>query len=89
MVLNEAAAAGLPLVASDVAGASYDLIEPGVNGDRVPAGDASALAEALRVLERDPALRQTAGTRSRELAARLTPDGWASAVSAYVRRIVP
>ena len=38
-VLNEAAAAGLPLVATDAAGGGYDLIEEGVNGYRVPVED--------------------------------------------------
>ena len=39
MTLNEGAAAGLPLVATDAVGAAHDLIEPGVNGFRVPAED--------------------------------------------------
>jgi predicted permease len=47
MVLNEAAAAGLPLVATEVVGGGYDLIEPGVNGYRVPADDADALRYAV------------------------------------------
>ena len=39
MVLNEAATAGLPLVATDGVGAAHELIEDGVNGFRVPVGD--------------------------------------------------
>ena len=46
MVLNEAAAAGLPIVTSDAAGAAYDLVEDGVSGFRVPAGDTHALRRA-------------------------------------------
>jgi glycosyltransferase involved in cell wall biosynthesis len=80
MVLNEAAAAGLPLVATEQAGASHDLIEDGVNGFRVPAGDVDALREALLRLQADPELRRSAGARSRELAARLTPEAWADGV---------
>ena len=56
MVLNEAAASGLPLVASEAAGGGYDLIEDGVNGYRVPVDDASALAQALTKVAVDPAL---------------------------------
>ena len=41
MVLNEAAAAGLPLVATEESGAAHDLIDG--NGFRVPAGDVAAL----------------------------------------------
>jgi glycosyltransferase involved in cell wall biosynthesis len=53
LVLNEAAASGLPLVATNVVGASPDLIEPGVNGFSVPPGRPDCLAHAIgRVFER-------------------------------------
>jgi glycosyltransferase involved in cell wall biosynthesis len=87
MVLNEAAAAGLPIVATIAVGAADDLVEPGVNGFRVPVGDIAALAEALRTLADDPALRHAAGARSRELAARFTPEAWATAVDGFARRL--
>ena len=85
MVLNEAAAAGLPLVATEAAGAAHDLIEPGVNGFRVPAEDPAALAEALRALATDEALRRRAGERSRALAERFRPEQWAAAVVSAAR----
>jgi len=85
MVLNEAAAAGLPLVATDAVGAAHDLIEPGGNGFRVPVDDVTALAEALRALEADAELRRAYGDRSRELAERFRPEAWADAVSAAAR----
>ena len=66
MTLNEGAAAGLPLVATDAVGAAHDLIEPGVNGFRVPAENVAALREALRALASDEELRRRAGLRSRE-----------------------
>jgi len=47
VVVNEAAACGLPLVVSDRVGAGPDLVEPGVNGFRVPAEDAAQLGEGL------------------------------------------
>jgi glycosyltransferase involved in cell wall biosynthesis len=47
LVVNEAVAAGLALITSDVVGASDDLLRPGVNGFTFPAGDADALAAAL------------------------------------------
>jgi glycosyltransferase involved in cell wall biosynthesis len=87
MVLNEAAAAGLPLVATDGVGAARELVEDGVNGFLVPAGDEAALAEALRRLADDPDFRAAAGRRSRELVARLTPEAWAEAVAALARRV--
>jgi glycosyltransferase involved in cell wall biosynthesis len=85
MVLNEAAAAGLPLVASEAAGAGYDLIEDGVNGYRVPVDDPPALAEALRKVAADPDWRARAGERSRQLTAGYTGDAWAAAVADLVR----
>ena len=39
VVVNEAAACGLPLVLSDRVGAAHDLLEDGRNGSLVPAGD--------------------------------------------------
>ncbi len=79
MVLNEAAAAGLPLVATEESGAAHDLIDG--NGFRVPADDVPALRAALLRLADDPELRQTYGARSRELAKRFTPEAWAEGVA--------
>jgi glycosyltransferase involved in cell wall biosynthesis len=47
MVVTEAFAQGLPVITTDRAGAA-DLIQHGVNGLIVPAGDAQALAETLQ-----------------------------------------
>ena len=66
VVVNEAAASGLPLVLSDRVGAAYDLLRDGENGFVVPAEDVGAAADALRRLA-DPALRRRMGARSREL----------------------
>ena len=88
MVLNEAATAGLPLVSTDAPGAAHDLIEDGVNGFRVPAGDVGALTEALRRLAESPELRHEAGRRSEQIAAHFTPEAWAEAVSSVTRRLV-
>ena len=89
MVLNEAAAAGLPLVATEAAGGGYDLIEQGVNGYRVPVEDEDALADALRKVAADPEWRISAGERSRSLTAGYTGEAWAAAVRDLVRRHGP
>jgi len=68
VVVNEAAACGLPLVLSDRVGAAHDLLRDGENGVLVPAGDVKAAATALRALAGDPDLRRAQGARSRELA---------------------
>ncbi|GIX21915.1 MAG: glycosyl transferase [Gammaproteobacteria bacterium] len=56
---------GVPPVVSD-AGGSPELVEPGVSGLVVPAGDAQALAEALARLQDDPALRARMGAAARQ-----------------------
>ena len=84
MTLNEAALAGLPLVSTSASGAAWELIEDGVNGFRVPPDDPAALRAALERLVGDDELRRTAGTRSREIAARFTPERWAGAVVAAI-----
>ena len=69
VVVNEAAACGLPLVLSDRVGAAHDLLRDGENGVLVAAGDVSAAARALGGLAADSELRHAQGERSRELAA--------------------
>jgi phosphatidylinositol alpha-mannosyltransferase len=56
MVLTEGFAAGTPVVASNIAG-YRDVVSDGVDGVLVPAGDAQALAEALRDLHEEPERR--------------------------------
>ncbi len=71
VVVNEAAACGLPLVLSDRVGAAHDLLRDGENGFLVAAGDVAAVAHALRRLAAEPEERRRMGARSRELA-----QGW-------------
>lgn len=47
LVVNEAMAAGLPVVVSDAAGCVEDLVMDGENGYRFPHGDVDALARRL------------------------------------------
>jgi glycosyltransferase involved in cell wall biosynthesis len=67
VVVNEAAACGLPLVLSDRVGAAADLLRDGENGMLVPAGDVEAAGLALRRLAADSDFRRAAGARSRQL----------------------
>lgn len=69
VVVNEAAACGLPLVLSDRVGAAHDLLRHGENGALVASGDVSAAGRALGELAADPERRRVWGERSRELAA--------------------
>lgn len=65
--LAEAAAAGRPLVATDVPGCREAVVD-GENGFLVPARDGAALAEALGKLLRSASLRRQMGVASRQLA---------------------
>ncbi|GBC84980.1 N, N'-diacetylbacillosaminyl-diphospho-undecaprenol alpha-1,3-N-acetylgalactosaminyltransferase [bacterium HR11] len=65
--LLEAAATGLPLVATDIEGCRA-VVRPGENGFLVPVRDAQALAEAIERLAQDPALREQMGRASRAIA---------------------
>ncbi len=56
MVLTEALAASTPVIASDIPG-YRDVVRDGIEGLLTPPGDALALAEALRSLALDPAVR--------------------------------
>jgi glycosyltransferase involved in cell wall biosynthesis len=85
VVVNEAAASGLPLVLSDRVGAAYDLLRNGENGFLVPADDVPAAAEVLRTLAADLHLRRRMGERSRELVRGWDYDASVEAFVAAVR----
>ncbi|MCG6942430.1 MAG: glycosyltransferase [Thiohalocapsa sp.] len=64
--LLQAAAAGVPIVASAVGGIP-EAVQDGVNGRLVPPGDPARLAAAVHELLRDPALRTRLGAGGRRL----------------------
>ena len=65
--LIEAAACGRPIIASDVPGCR-EVVRSGENGLLVPSRDPFALAEAIRLLVKNPSLRREMGTRGRDIA---------------------
>lgn len=69
IVLVEAMAAGLPIVATDIAG-YREVVRPGVEGLLVPPNDAPSLAGAIRRVLTDPALAERLGRAGRERAQR-------------------
>ena len=67
LVVNEAMAAGLPVVVSDAAGCAVDLVRDGENGFTYACGDVAALADRLIMIASLGADgRRTLGRRSRE-----------------------
>ncbi|HKI56212.1 MAG TPA: glycosyltransferase [Trueperaceae bacterium] len=81
MVLLEAGAAGLPIVATDVGGTG-EIVDSGASGLLVPPHDADALAAAMRRLMTLPAAERAAwgatGRRhvAREYGLERVADGW-------------
>jgi glycosyltransferase involved in cell wall biosynthesis len=67
LVVNEAMAAGLPVVVSDAAGCAVDLVRDGENGFTYACADVAALAHRLTIIASLGADgRRTFGQRSRE-----------------------
>jgi glycosyltransferase involved in cell wall biosynthesis len=83
MVVTEALARGLPVVAADVGGVR-EALGHGADGDRpgvlVPPGDATALGDALRAWLEDAALRRRLRRAARERRESLTD--WSTTTSA-------
>jgi glycosyltransferase involved in cell wall biosynthesis len=77
VVVNQALGAGLPIICSDAVGAAPDLIEPGVNGAIVPAGDVDALYAALAQYVCEPEAIATASQASFAKAEAWTPQAGA------------
>lgn len=48
LVINEAAAADMAIISTDVVGAAFELVNDGVNGRLVPVGDVAAFSAAMR-----------------------------------------
>ena len=70
IALLEAAATGLPLIATAVGGNS-EIVQDGESGLLVPSEDAAALREALQTLLRDPIRRRDFGLGARRWAQRM------------------
>lgn len=66
-VLVEAAAAGRPIVTTDVPGCR-EVVQDGLNGILIPVKDPIALAVALRTLIENRSLREQMGIKGREMA---------------------
>jgi glycosyltransferase involved in cell wall biosynthesis len=84
MVLAEALAAGLPIVATRV-GAVPEVVRDGFEAVLVPPGDAAALARAIEQLAADPTERRHRAELARERAATL--PCWSESVVAFERHL--
>jgi glycosyltransferase involved in cell wall biosynthesis len=84
LVVNEAMACGLPIIASDVAGCVPDLVEDSGNGFIVPAGNIESLACAMQALSAHPEMRSRMSARSGEIVEAYSPEAWASGLAKAV-----
>jgi mannosyltransferase len=88
LTLIEAMAAGAALVAAR-AGAAELVVEDGMTGVLVPAGDADALAAALEALMRDGAAAGAMGVRGRQrVLEKFSLDAEAAAIAGVYRTLI-
>jgi starch synthase len=85
LVVLEAMAHGVPVVASDVGGVAHQLDED--CGRLVPAGDPAALAAAVAELAADPPRLRAMGRQARRRASRFTWQAAAEAALQGYRRV--
>lgn len=82
LVVNEAMACGLPIIVSNVAGCSADLVGEGWNGCVVPPQDSEKLSLAIDSVVRDPGLRQRMSVHSLERVRNYSPEACADGLAA-------
>jgi glycosyltransferase involved in cell wall biosynthesis len=81
VAIQEAGAAGLPLIVTSLCGASAHLVQDNLNGAVVEAGDPEDLARALlRIAGLTPEKRAAYSAMSLALAQQFTPQRWAGTV---------
>jgi glycosyltransferase involved in cell wall biosynthesis len=84
LVVNEAMACSLPIIATAVAGCTADLVEHGKNGLVVSPRDVAQLSSAMDLLARNPQLRKDMGSHGAELIRRYSPEACAEGLAAAV-----
>jgi 1,2-diacylglycerol 3-alpha-glucosyltransferase len=81
LVVNEAMACGLPVIATSVAGCVADMVREGENGRVLLAMQPEGLAQAMHELLSASELRKEMGCRSFAMSSRFTPQAWAEGVA--------
>jgi glycosyltransferase involved in cell wall biosynthesis len=88
LVVLEAMACGLPVVASSASGEIRDRVGEGVNGFIVEPANVRQLLDRMSVLARDAELRRRMGKAGADRVAGQTPDLWAEAFERAVVNII-
>jgi glycosyltransferase involved in cell wall biosynthesis len=79
-VVNEAIACGLPVIATDVAGCTADLVFDGVNGFVVPVANPEMLSAKMLKLFHTPELCERMARESLTRTRAYTPEIWAEGI---------
>ncbi|MBI2378466.1 MAG: glycosyltransferase family 4 protein [Deltaproteobacteria bacterium] len=88
VVLQEAAASSMALVASEASGAAVHLVQPGYSGLTFEAGSADDLAECLeRMHGLSDQARSALGARAFDLSKQWTPARWADTLAEGLTRL--
>jgi glycosyltransferase involved in cell wall biosynthesis len=85
LVVNEAMACGLPIIVSNVAGCSADLVQNDWNGYVVAPRDPEKLSEAIDSVVGQPELRRQMSSRSLERIRDYSPEACARGLAAAAR----
>jgi glycosyltransferase involved in cell wall biosynthesis len=88
MVVLEAMACGLPVIATTSTGEIADRVVDGVNGFLVPPARSEELLDRMTLLAGDAELRRRMGRASVEKVAGQTPDLWAEAFEQAIEKIL-
>jgi 1,2-diacylglycerol 3-alpha-glucosyltransferase len=80
LVVNEAMACGLPIIASDVAGCVPDLVQDGWNGFVIRPHDVEALVCAMQAMVDDPESARQMRSHSQQRIQGYTSETWAAGI---------
>ena len=87
LVVNEAMACGLPILASEVAGCVADLVKNEWNGFVIPPGNLEKWTRAMRAIAVEAELRRMMGSNSESKIQKFGPRDWAAGL-AEMQRLV-
>jgi glycosyltransferase involved in cell wall biosynthesis len=88
LVIDEAMACGLPIIATSAVGEIGERVQEGRNGTIVAPGDHVGLALAMAQMAEDPRSLAAMGAESRRMIEGWTPERWASDFEAAATRLV-
>ena len=86
LVVNEAMAAGLPVIVSHRCGCVAELVRHGLNGYVVNPLDVDGMAQTMGVMSSTLVDYVSMGEASRQIVALYTPETWANSLADCIER---